>query len=244
MGVEVTCDNCGDITEKKPSRVERSEHHFCSRECSDNFQSEQFAGEDNPNWQGGGEIVCIVCGDTYETTPSTADGRKYCSSECMAVDYQGRFSGEDNPSWDGGKVAVECEWCGDENEYVPARAEHRRFCSDDCYKSYLSEELRGERWAGEDNPAWSGGQERDRYYGPNWDEQRERTLERDGHECLICGSGENLHVHHKTPIRNYNRDTDRWYELANALDNLVTLCGSCHMKVHGNIEEYFYDYIG
>lgn len=242
--MEVICDNCGDVTEKKPCRVERSEHDFCSRECSDEYQKIQFQGEGGPNYKGGGTFTCKNCGDTVETTPSEAESRKYCSQECMAEGFKGRMTGEDNPMWNGGLDEIECEWCGTTAEFVPAEAEVRRFCSDSCYKSWLSEDRTGEAWVGEDNPAWSGGQERHRFYGPNWEEQREAALERDGYECLLCDSGDDLNVHHKTPIRNFDRSMDGWHRRANALDNLVTLCRSCHMKVHGNPEEYLAELIG
>jgi len=242
--MEVVCDNCGEVTDKKPCRVERSEHDFCSRECSDEYQKVQFQGEGGPNYRGGGEYTCIVCGSVESTTPSEAESRKYCSQECMGKDFSDRMSGDSNPMWNGGLDQITCEWCGDTAEFVPAEAEVRRFCSDGCYKSWLSEERKGEAWVGEDNPAWAGGQERHRFYGPNWEEQREKALERDGRRCRICKHDEDLNVHHKVPLRNFDRDRPRWHERANSLDNLITLCRSCHSRVHGNPEDFLGDLIG
>ncbi len=65
-------------------------------------------------------------------------------------------------------------------------------------------------------------------YGPNWLAQRERTRARDGYRCQSCGApeqGREHHVHHKTPFRAFPS-----YELANHLDNLVTLCANCHRR--------------
>lgn len=242
--MEVVCDNCGKTTNKKPCRVERSEHDFCSQECHNSFQSKQFAGEDNPNYRGGGEFTCLYCGEVNETTPSNAEKSVYCDQECMAEHFKDRYSGENNPSWNGGLEKIECEWCGDTAEFTPAEAAVRRFCCARCYKDWLSDDRQGKAWVGEDNPAWQGGQERHRFYGPNWEEQRSAALERDGHECSICGDGEMLDVHHKVPMRQFNRERDGWYVEANDLKNLVTLCRSCHMTVHGNPEEHLFDYIG
>jgi hypothetical protein len=242
--MEVVCDNCGEVTEKKPCRVERSEHDFCSRECSDEYQEIQFSGENNPNHSGSETYTCTTCGETKETTPSNARSRKYCSEECMAEDYRERYSGKGNPMWNGGLEEITCEWCGDTAEFVPAEAEVRRFCSESCYKSWLSEDRQGEAWVGEDNPAWQGGQERHRFYGPNWEEQREAALERDDYECVMCAAGDDLNVHHKVPLRNFDRDRDGWWRRANELDNLLTLCRSCHSEVHGNPEKHLFDYIG
>jgi hypothetical protein len=162
----------------------------------------------------------------------------------MSADFSEKMSGDGNPSWNGGLDEIVCEWCGDTAEFVPAEAEVRRFCCARCYKDWLSEDRKGDAWVGEDNPAWAGGQERHRHYGQNWDEQRGAALERDGHECHMCGISEKLNVHHKVPIRNFDRDEDGWYRRANALDNLITLCLSCHMTVHGNPEDYLGDLIG
>lgn len=61
---------------------------------------------------------------------------------------------------------------------------------------------------------------------------RRKTLERDNHKCRVCGSGEELHVHHLTPILTFDEP-----ELANKLTNLVTLCPEHHFQAErGEIE--------
>lgn len=73
-------------------------------------------------------------------------------------------------------------------------------------------------------------------YGPNWRNQRQLALERDEYRCRTCGSearpGQGLHVHHLRPFREYGYVPDRneAYLLANDLDNLITLCPSCHRR--------------
>lgn len=56
-----------------------------------------------------------------------------------------------------------------------------------------------------------------------WKSIREHIKNRDGGECVMCGSRSNLHIHHK----NYRH---RGYEFRN---DLHTLCGDCHAKFHG-----------
>jgi DEAD/DEAH box helicase domain-containing protein len=86
-------------------------------------------------------------------------------------------------------------------------------------------------------------------YGPDWDRQRKRALERDGYQCRTCGAvsrqGQGLHVHHVRPFREYlwawlasqgrahvpsGELPASFYERANHLDNLATLCPSCHRR--------------
>jgi len=48
---------------------------------------------------------------------------------------------------------------------------------------------------------------------------------------------EDLHVHHKVPRRQIideEEPTIEQFELANSLDNLVTLCKSCHRKLESS----------
>lgn len=72
-------------------------------------------------------------------------------------------------------------------------------------------------------------------YGPNWGGQRQLALERDQHRCRTCGAtgeGIMLHVHHIRPFREYGYvpgENDA-YERANQLENLATLCPSCHRR--------------
>ena len=70
-------------------------------------------------------------------------------------------------------------------------------------------------------------------YGPHWGEIRAAVRARDGYTCAICGMPEGdrqHHVHHKIPFRNFSdRDT------ANRMENLITLCPSCHRQAEQNV---------
>lgn len=51
----VKCDYCGDTFQEFPNRIERNEHHFCSKECFGDSRSENYRGEDHWLWKGGYE---------------------------------------------------------------------------------------------------------------------------------------------------------------------------------------------
>ena len=74
------------------------------------------------------------------------------------------------------------------------------------------------------------------YRGPNWDTQRQRARERDGFRCQHCSAPEKPNrqhdVHHLRPFRefNYVPGQNEAYLEANRLENLVTLCRSCHLR--------------
>jgi DEAD/DEAH box helicase domain-containing protein len=70
-------------------------------------------------------------------------------------------------------------------------------------------------------------------YGPGWSRVRDRVRARDKYTCQVCGTLETTRqhdVHHKTPFRAFTSFVE-----ANRLENLVTLCHSCHRKVEENV---------
>lgn len=75
-------------------------------------------------------------------------------------------------------------------------------------------------------------------YGPNWQQQRQKVLERDDYRCRTCGaSGDvKLHIHHIRPFREYGYvpGANENYKLANQVSNLITLCPSCHRNAEAS----------
>lgn len=70
-------------------------------------------------------------------------------------------------------------------------------------------------------------------YGPGWPRIRKLVRSRDHFTCQVCGQmeqGSEHHVHHIIPFRNFHNP-----ELANQLDNLVTLCPGCHQRAEASV---------
>jgi DEAD/DEAH box helicase domain-containing protein len=71
-------------------------------------------------------------------------------------------------------------------------------------------------------------------YGSNWNVQKVRARERDGFQCQNCGlheEGRPFDVHHLIPFRAFSTS-----ERANCLENLITLCSSCHRMAEGVVQ--------
>lgn len=140
-------------------------------------------------------------------------------------------------------VESKCEWCGDTFEYAKSHESQDDFRGDFCSRK-CSHEWQSENIRGESHPNYKGGETR--HYGPNWKEQREKALKRDGYQCRVCGIDnqtcktryeEQLHVHHDTPRRKFEKDGIFDHEAANRVSNLITLCPSHHRLVEtGRIE--------
>jgi len=77
-------------------------------------------------------------------------------------------------------------------------------------------------------------------YGPDWARTRDRVRGRDKYTCQVCGTPETTRqhdVHHKVPFRSFILvgSSEPAYQRANRLENLTTLCPSCHKKVEENV---------
>ena len=71
-----------------------------------------------------------------------------------------------------------------------------------------------------------------RLHGKDWESTRTKVLERDNYTCQHCGLEDrsinmSLVVHHIVPYETC---------LSDELDNLLTLCQSCHFKAHQKTE--------
>lgn len=190
-------------------------------------QPEQFGKN-----YGSAEVECEYCGDSKEVRPSRLDYKEkfFCNFDCLGK-FRSQQTGEDARAWEGGKVEIQCEWCGDVDWVKPAEVEDSRFCTQDCMIQW-----RSQHFTGENHPRYKGGYER--YYGPNWRRQRRKARQRDNHECQICSLDREEHhekwdcelvVHHIVRFDDFDE-----YEEANRLENLITLCKTCHGLVEGD----------
>ena len=158
--------------------------------------------------------ICERCGKTIETT-----SKRFCSRKCMW---------DSRPSKLPKLIEVSCSVCNRQrvikswNGRVPIRK--CRKCS-----TYSP--------SGSDSPVWKGGhhqwsqgrfgKDKD---GLSWKAQRKLAWERDNYECQHCHLKKyrKPDVHHINPWMNSQ---------SHALDNLLCLCQSCHLKEEAKVQE-------
>lgn len=177
------------------------------------------------------EVQCSNCEEVIKRRPHAVErySRFYCDRDCKH-EFMETLTAEQARAWEGGKVTVHCEVCTEPKKVRPAKVDKSRFCSQDCMI-----EWRTDTFSGENHPHWKGGY--NRYYGPNWYTQRDKTLERDGYQCQICDMDREEHqenydcnpvVHHIIRFGDFDS-----YKEANKLSNLIALCKQCHGLVEG-----------
>lgn len=211
------CEQCGQPFKRPPSHITRHPHNFCSRPCREAWCSLHVRGEQNPRFVQK-SILCEQCGAAFKRMPGqiSAYQHHFCSQACHA-------------QWKTiSKIEQHCKQCG--IPILKKRSDLRRirhcFCSAKCYHRYTR---------GVEHPCWQGGTIK--YRGPNWLEQRRKARKRDQYRCRYCGItqknlGRALDVHHIRPFRDfgYIPGKNDHYIQANHLDNLISLCRSCHKR--------------
>ena len=164
--------------------------------------------------------ACKMCGKAMPGKPRN----KYCSLECRALARPKRDK----------RICPQCQ-----KEFVWRSSRHQ-YCSRDCANAAHSN-----RMIGDGNSHYRNGSS----YADWFRHMRPLILERDQHQCVVCGTGyhpqaivwkgktvqrTNLIVHH---INENPQD--------NTAANLITLCKTCHAIHHKSAQtpwEWFAEY--
>lgn len=151
---------------------------------------------------------CKCCGAAFSRGPSTCRVYRFCSTACYL-----------KTRWTGRRLVKRCVICGVAFETV--KSADNKTCSWQCRSKQISRMHRGKR-----SHFWRGGATAP--YTDEWQENRRAALARDGRQCTSCGATKSLIVHHLNPYR---------YSFSHSLDNLTTLCRSCHGKIEYSINK-------
>lgn len=209
----------------------------------------------------GKDIICPVCGrEFYASKYRLKQGAKYCSLKCFyknRVPWNQGLTKDDDERLksvsDKAREQMYREYSnGTRNRYEVTKKANEavrrdgqpklkgiktwisgRTKEDTVQLRNLSDARKGVGNPMFGKPAWNK-------MSPTkkWWEEREfikkrlECLERDGHKCLVCGKSDvDLYCDHIIPYRICQN---------HALDNLQTLCGSCHSKkTVQDIKNYF-----
>ena len=224
--VIVQCAHCGADILRYPYQIKARDRHFCNNNCFAEYLK-TLTGPAAPCYKAV-TVPCRTCGKDIQQPPHHIKTHKnhFCSRECHHA-FKASIS-----------ITVRCHTCGKEFSRQPshARKVKHHFCGFECEAEWLKRVA-----TGVNNPNWKGGAAK--YYGPTWNKQMRAARKRDGYCCQACGisqkkHGRSLDVHHIVPFKtfNYIPGENESHLQANALDNLISLCRSCHTKMElGNL---------
>lgn len=170
--------------------------------------------------------VCDNCGKEFKKHPSKSKPNEldFCTNICKN-EYR---TGDNNPNGSN-SVTITCENCGCKKKKprsVAERGQSNHFCNENCMVACWRE---NHIQSGKDNPMYGGS-------GSSWRSRSEwlrvrETVIDEKEICQWCGSTEDIHVHHSIPVFAGGDKYD--------INNLTTLCESCHVKVHKRIDPIF-----
>jgi len=209
-GVEKTCPICGEMfVPNNRAQI------LCSAECRGKYVGEKISGENHPNW-----------GKHFNHTEETK--RKISQNNaCYWQDKKrprvgkkiaAKLKGRPNTALKGRKFPEREPW-NKGKKLPPEFGENVR-------RAMIEQ---GVIKSGPDNPSWKGGitpktvvlRQSERYA-----EWRHSVFERDSYTCQICGQvGGKLVAHHIKRFADYP-------ELRFAIENGITMCRSCHSRLH------------
>lgn len=180
-------------------------------------------------------LTCETCHADF--TDKYKSKRKYCSRQCFynSEQLKHRFENRIKPK----KIRFEkpCEVCKKPMFLIKANFEKTRFCNKDCMKVWQSSLISGEK-----NFFYKNGNAKKKrsYRGDDWGQLRRLVYMRDSYTCQSCG----IHcMSRKDAIRqNETHKIIQCHHIipfskggANDLENLTTLCLSCHMRIEQEI---------
>lgn len=151
--------------------------------------------------EGRTQVECMTCGILFYKKRAEREARPlhFCSMDCYRV-YQ-------RQNMVVTKVCPTCNQIFTPSGYGKMRHD-QVYCSHTC---------KGAGCRGARNPAWMGGSPA--YRGPDWPTIQKQVVTMDGGRCVLCGSTDDLNVHHIEPYRISQK---------NEMSNLATLCDRCH----------------
>lgn len=208
----VVCAVCDQEFDANKRNRGKGIHKYCSSKCRQTADSRRhYRRRDSPKTEEELRRVCVICETTFVTDSHHPEALT-CSVKCSQarMDRTRREARSKNKNM----VQRACEECGE--LYTPNfhQAHRQKYCSTRCQNRVMQKRRRRKEGYSK------------RFGTAAWQRARKEALERDGHKCRMCsGAGGRMHVHHlfhRTEAEENNH----------VLDDLLTLCGSCHRKMH------------
>ena len=170
-------------------------------------------------------VTCLICNKSFKMITNSHLKSHNISPEEYLSSYEGAVLYDESMRQKITKTrhTVERPVCKHPECFEVVSQSHNKFCSYKCSMSFRMSKEYGNQQSGKNNHSYKDG-------GSGF-EKRQKLLarQRDKYECQSCGVkvvGKSAHVHHITAVRCFDNPND-----SHTLDNLVTLCVSCHKRI-------------
>jgi len=199
------CVECGKSFEVDDSKRNWNHVKLCSSECQRQVTNRKVRESYTPQeWPQKG--ICAWCGSGFLKKGPGQKKKLYCDRKCRTKElrHERDVARAKSPL----KV---CPVCGKDFRPHKLAPKKQIYCSHKCY---VREQYRRHSYRKENRKDQVG-----------FRTVKPIVLERDGEKCTLCGSTDNLHVHHFDNSGNSDHPN-------NDPTNLTTLCRGCHNGFH------------
>jgi hypothetical protein len=206
------CAECGNQFEVDDTKRNWQHAKLCSDQCRKSVERRRANEKYKPiEWPQ--KKVCIRCSADFLVHEGGNMAQKYCGSVCQLAAKGEKRSAEVEAR----RQAKRCEHCGTAFMADKFAGHKQRYCSDNC-RSLARNKQQYEIGATKSKIRNA--------YKYDFRRIKPKIIARDNGQCVICGSAENVHVHHWD-------NSGGTMAVNNADDNLACLCGVCHYAIHG-----------
>lgn len=123
-GKELPCEYCGEKVYFTQSRIDKTEHHFCSLDCEMKYRSKSVR-----------EVKkCEICNKEFIALKRM--NQRFCSIECQGK-WQSTIVGELNSRYK--RISTNCSWCNKEIKVKPYKMKENQnhFCDKKCCRQWF-----------------------------------------------------------------------------------------------------------
>ena len=156
---------------------------------------------------------CKICSKEFKSYPSQV--KTTCSRECFKVYQSSKLKSYKRTE--------------EHNNNISEGLKNSEAAKKQWFKKGKDNIAYGRNQTGPNNYNWKGGKtnsNQKKRNDPRYHDWRKQVFERDKFKCQECGTGGWLQAHHVIPI---SVDESKIWDV----DNGLTVCVSCHEKIHG-----------
>ena len=150
---------------------------------------------------------CLNCDKKFEITHTGGAKRVFCSLRCRQLSYMKK-----------NRLIIKEHR---RQHYQKNKNKERQMCARWYQKNKESEIAKNKEYRAMNRELFDWYHNKDRFGGI-----REMILQRDDSKCRICNNKNKICVHHIDGTNYIKQNAN------NGLENLITLCNSCHSKLH------------